>query len=123
MITILLAEDDKNIRFLIEQKLALEGYATTSVEDGEQVIEELKKGLPDLLLLDIDMPKKNGLEALQEIRANDEWSSLPVIIISNSGSPIEVYQFEKLGVKDYLVKVDFNPDELLALIRKYLEHV
>lgn len=118
--TILLAEDDGPTAFLIEQKLQNAGYEVLLVKDGEAALTALKGSVPDLVLLDIDMPHKSGLEVLREMRGALGLGDLPVIVISNSGSPIEVYNFQKLGVKDYLIKVDFDPDELLMLIRKYL---
>ncbi len=117
---ILLAEDDKNTQFLITQKLKNEGYAVTVVEDGDQIIPALLANTIDLLVLDFEMPKKNGLEALQEIRKDSRFDSLPVIVVSNSGSPVEVYSFKQLGVKDYLIKVDFSPDDLMILVHKYV---
>jgi len=120
MRTILLAEDDKSIAFLIEQKMRLAGYEISIAKDGEEALEALKRKVPDLLLLDIDMPKKNGLEILQAMKKEATLATVPVIVISNSGSPIEVYHFQNLGVKDYFIKAELDLEELLKVVRKYL---
>src|SRR3989344_1385388 len=119
MRTILLAEDDKSIAFLIEQKMRLAGYEISIAKDGEEALEALQRKVPDLLLLDIDMPKKNGLEILQAMKKEATLATVPVIVISNSGSPIEVYHFKNLGVKDYFIKAELDLEELLKVVRKY----
>lgn len=118
--TILLAEDDKSIAFLIEQKIRLAGYEISTAKDGEEALEALARKVPDLVLLDIDMPKKNGLEVLQAMKKDALLAKVPVIVISNSGSPIEVYNFQNLGVKDYFIKAELDPEELIQAVHKYL---
>jgi len=118
---ILLAEDDKSTAFLIEHKMQLAGYEISIAKDGEEALTALQRKVPDLLLLDIDMPKKNGLEVLQAMKKDAALEKVPVVVISNSGSPIEVYNFQKLGVKDYFIKAELDPEELLQTVRKYLE--
>lgn len=116
---ILLIEDDQHLTTLIKIKLEKEGYSVFALPDGMNALAVLQKERPDMLLLDFELPFKNGVEILEEIRKNDEMKSLPVIVISNSGSPIEVLRFQKLGVKDYLIKADLNLDELVKIIRTY----
>lgn len=116
---ILLIEDDQHLTNLIKIKLEKEGYSVCAVPDGMNALTVLKKERPDILLLDFELPSKNGVEILGEIRENEETKALPVIVISNSGSPIEVFRFQKLGVKDYLIKAELNLDELVKIIGTY----
>ena len=118
---ILLVEDDKNLAALIQKKLEKEGYGLVVASDGKDIPELARESRPDLVLLDIDLPYKNGVEVLKELREDEELASIPVIIISNSGSPVDIHRVRQLGVKDYLIKVDFNPDELYRLVEQYLK--
>lgn len=116
---ILLIEDDKHLATLIKIKLEKEGDQVIAMPDGTNALAILQKERPDMLLLDFELPFKNGVEILEEIRKNDEMKSLPVIVISNSGSPVEVLRFQKLGVKDYLIKAELNLNELVNIIGTY----
>lgn len=117
---ILLVEDDKNLSALIQNKLEKEGYGFILAPDGKDVPKVIREEKPDLVLLDIDLPYKNGVDILKEIREDEELKATPVIIISNSGSPVDIHRVRQLGVKDYLIKVDFDLDELLSMIKRYL---
>lgn len=116
---ILLIEDDQHLTTLIKIKLEKEGYQVIAMPDGTNALAVLQKERPDILLLDFELPLRSGVEILEEIRKNDEMKSLPVIVISNSGSPVEVLRFQKLGVKDYLIKAELNLDELVKIMRTY----
>lgn len=100
-------------------KLALEGYEVEGAEDGEETLEKIKKK-PDAILLDILLPKKSGMEILEELQGFPDLLSIPIIIISNSGQPVEVERAKKLGVKDFLVKTDFTPQEVLEKLSHFL---
>lgn len=118
---IILVEDDNNLATLIQKKLEKEGYGFILAPDGNNVLELARKERPDLILLDIDLPYKNGIEVLKELREDSELKESAVIIISNSGSPVDIHRVRQLGVKDYLIKVDFDLDELYRLVRSYLQ--
>lgn len=117
---ILLIEDDKTLSSLIQTKLQKEGYEVVATLDGAGASRLAAQERPDLILLDFELPHKNGLEVLEEIRAHaDGTVTPPVVVISNSGSPVEVFRFQKLGVKDYFIKADLNLDELVKIVQKY----
>lgn len=116
---IFLIDDDQVLTQLLRQKLEKEGYEFYAAGDGIDVEQKLKAEKPDLLLLDIDLPYRNGVKILEDIRSDAELKGLPIIVISNSGNPVDIYRIKELGVKDYLIKVDFDPDELTALLAKY----
>ena len=120
---ILIIEDDILLGEVLKEKLTHEGYDVTIALDGEKGFAQMSAHKPDLVLLDIIMPTMNGYEVL-EARQNDPiLMKIPVIIISNSGQPVEINRALALGVKDYLIKAQFDPDELLIKIRPFLESV
>jgi DNA-binding response OmpR family regulator len=95
----------------VKSKLEHSGYATISAEDGQAGLDKIRQEKPDLILLDIILPQKNGFDVLEEM--NSEKIDIPVIIISNSGQPVEIDRAKKLGVRDYLIKADFSPSEVI----------
>ncbi len=101
MSQILIVEDDAVLRDVLLKKLSKSGYSVEKAEDGEVALEKLRAGLkPDLILLDILMPKKNGMEVMEEMNADPVLKDIPIIIISNSGQPVEIERAKKLGAKE-----------------------
>jgi two-component system, OmpR family, alkaline phosphatase synthesis response regulator PhoP len=117
---IFLVEDDKNLSILIQKKLERAGYTVTSVPDGRDIPALLKKEKPGLVLLDIGLPYRNGLDVLEDLRKDDEVKDMPVVVISNSGNPVDIFRIKRLGVTDYLIKVDFDLDELMDIVTRYV---
>lgn len=118
--TILLAEDDA---FLAETiQLALEEHKMKIVlaENGEEAIRHLDTMKPDLVLLDLLMPKKDGYAVLNHIR--EKGINVPIIILSNLSDEIDKEKCLALGARDYFVKSDMDEDELWPKIRQYLPH-
>lgn len=113
-------EDEEILSDLLEKKLKEVGYDVSVSSNGAEGLELLKKIKPDLLLLDIIMPGKDGFEVMEEMNSSEEFSlkRIPVIIISNSGQPVEIDRAIALGVKDYLIKVKFDPQEAVAKVQK-----
>jgi CheY-like chemotaxis protein len=112
-IHILLADDDKDDRFFFAKALKkiLIPTVLTSVDNGETLLNYLSKGkkkFPDVLFLDVNMPRKNGMECLTEIKANKKIKDFPVIIYSTSLSPSVTDLFYEKGAHLYLKKCDFN---------------
>ena len=117
---ILLIEDEKVLGEILLNKLLSSGYDASWETDGESGIQKMNTMKPDLVLLDIVMPKKDGYEVLEEMRKDVDLKNIPVVIISNSGQPVEISRILELGAKDYIVKAQFSPDEVLEKIRKYI---
>lgn len=117
---ILIIEDETILGELLREKLGAEGYDASWEVDGEAGIAAMRKTKPDMVLLDIVMPKKDGYEVLKDMRADSALAHIPVIVISNSGQPIEIRKILDLGVKDYIVKAQFSPAEVLEKVRKYM---
>lgn len=116
---ILIMEDEKILQDLLKRKLEKEGHDVLAVDDGEEGLKVIGDYMPDLLLLDIMMPKVDGFEVLEKIKKDEILSSIPVIIISNSGQPVEIKRAISLGIADYIVKVDFDPDEVIGKVKKF----
>lgn len=117
---ILLVEDEEIIIGLLQRKLTNAGYEVSIARDGEEGLRAMKDVGPDLILLDIIMPKKNGFDVMQEMNESPELRKIPVIIISNSGQPVELDRAQKLGAKDWLIKTQFDPQEVIDKVVKQI---
>lgn len=117
---ILLIEDEEIMIELLERKLTQEGYEVSVARDGEEGLRLIREVWPNLILLDIILPKMNGFEVLTEINKNSSFKKIPVIIISNSGQSVELSKAIRLGVKDWLIKTEFEPQELVEKVVKQI---
>lgn len=118
LLKILIIEDDQVLSDVLHRKLVKEGYDVYVAKDGEEGLDKVKQAVPDLILLDIIMPKKNGFEVLESLK--QQGSKIPIIIISNSGQSVEISKAISLGAKDYLVKAEFDPEEVVSKVKKVL---
>lgn len=117
---ILIIEDEEILTNLLQKKLTREGYEISTAEDGEEGLKEMRETKPDLILLDIIMPKKDGFEVMEEMAKDKELKDIPVIIVSNSGQPVEIERAQKLGAKDWLIKTQFDPKEVIDKVVKVI---
>jgi len=117
---VLIAEDDPLINKMYKTKLASEGYDVVSVSDGEQALNEATKNSLNLILLDIMMPKLSGLDMLERLRQTQDGKNIPVIVLSNLSNQEEIEKAKALGAKDYLVKADHTPSQVIAKIKQYI---
>jgi len=114
---ILIIEDDVLLGDALNQKLKSEGFEVALSTDGLKGFEKITSFKPDLILLDIILPTMNGYEVLEAKQKDQSISDIPVIVVSNSGQPVEINRALSLGVKDYLVKAQFDPEEVLVKVR------
>ena len=117
---ILLVEDEEIMVILLQKKLSQEGYDVEVARNGEEGLALAKKFLPDLVLMDIVMPKMGGLEVMEEMKKDKSLNRIPIIIISNSGQPVELDRAQKLGARDWLIKTEFDPKEVIEKVKKQL---
>lgn len=110
---ILLIEDEEIMIDLLQKKLTKEGYEISVARDGEEGLKAMREVKPDLILLDIIMPKMGGFEVMEEMGKDKNLKDIPVIVISNSGQPVELDKAQKLGAKDWLIKTEFDPQEVI----------
>lgn len=120
MAKILIVEDEEALLLMLAERLEREGYEPKTAKDGEEGLLKMKEERPDLVLLDIVMPKIGGLEVLEAMQKDPELQKIPVIIISNSGQQVEIARAKSLGAKDYLVKAEFDPEEVVVKVSKAL---
>ena len=118
---ILLVEDEDVVINILEKKLTDEGYDVSMARDGVEGLEKIREIKPDLILLDIVMPKMNGLEVMEEMQKEPKIKKIPVIVISNSGQPVELNKAIKLGARDWLIKTEFDPREIIDKVIKQIE--
>ncbi len=117
---ILLVEDEEIVVDLLQRKLSQEGYEVHVARDGDEGLKAMREVKPDLILLDIIMPKMGGFEVMEEMRKDKELKEIPVIVISNSGQPVELDRAQKLGAKDWLIKTEFDPQEVINKVIKQI---
>lgn len=114
---ILIAEDDKTLAKALKQKVADAGFEVIEATDGEQALQKFISEKPDLVLLDIVMPSKSGMEVLEEIRIKMS-NKTPIIILSNLEGEKDIETAKNLGVVDYFIKSNIS---LLKLVTKIHE--
>lgn len=118
---ILIIEDDEFFRELISNNLSSGGFGIFQAPDGQKGIEKAKESKPDLVLLDLLLPKIDGFEVLASLKGDPETSSIPIIILSNLDSKEDIEKGLKLGATDFLIKSQFGSDEIVTKIKKILE--
>lgn len=118
---ILIIEDDPLINKMYAEKLAREGYETDVATNGEVGLEKVKQNKPDLIILDIMMPKMGGIEVMTALKQDTNFEKIPIIILSNLSESPDIEKAKKMGVKEYLVKSDLDPDDVSNAVKKYLK--
>ncbi len=119
MPTVLIADDNRQITSILEEYAKKEGYVPKVAFDGQEALELFKKVQPDIVLLDVMMPKMDGFEVCREIRRT---SNVPVIMITARGEDFEKIMGLDIGADDYIVK-PFSPGEVMARVRAILRRV
>lgn len=114
---VLIIEDDIFLGGVIAKKLSENGFETKLSSDGAEGFGEIKSWKPDLVLVDVILPSMNGYEILEAKAKDPDIMNIPVIVVSNSGQPVEIKRVMALGAKDYLIKTQFNPEEILTKIK------
>jgi DNA-binding response OmpR family regulator len=115
---IVVVEDAELIAQLLERRLRAEGYYVFTAKDGEEGLDMIKREKPDLVLLDIVLPRINGFQIIEQLKEDRKLRKIRIIIISNSGQPEEIERAKELGVLDWLVKTEFDPQEVVEKVKK-----
>lgn len=119
--TLLIIEDDPFVLRFYERLFRLHNYAVEMASNGEEGIEKAKKLKSPLILMDIMMPKMNGLEVLERIKGNPETKDSVVVMLSSFGEEETIKKAQGLGAEDYIIKSKVSDEELLAVVDKYIE--
>ncbi len=119
--SILVVDDEPSILLSLEFLMEQEGYDVYSATDGDEALQAINKKLPDLILLDVMMPKRDGFEVCQIIRANPEWKEVKIIILTAKGREVDQEKGLALGADDYITK-PFATQELVKKVKLVLEN-
>ncbi|MBU1118399.1 response regulator [Patescibacteria group bacterium] len=115
---VLIIDDDTFVRTVYNSLLTEEGYEVLQAADGEEGFKELRKSKPDIVLLDMILPKMTGFDVLEKKRKNASIKSIPVIVISDLGQKNDIDRAKKLGARMYLPKGEYSPNEIVTEINK-----
>ena len=117
-IKILMIEDEPLMASLLYRELQNAGFDAILARDGETGLEELEKGIPDIILLDLILPGINGFQILEKLKKDKSLKNIPVIILSNLGGKDDMEKGLKLGAEDYLIKTNILPSEIITKINE-----
>lgn len=117
---ILIIEDDEFISDVYQKKLALEGYSVDLARDGEEALRKIREQKPDLVLLDIMIPLKDGFQVLSDMRNDSSLSDIRVMVMSNLSQGKDIARAKELGAVDYIVKSNVGLPEIVARVRRQL---
>ncbi len=119
--TILIAEDEAAMLSALSKKFTSEGFDVLEAKDGEEAYEKALDKKPDLVMLDIIMPKIEGIEIMKKIRKNRQWGDdVPIIMLTNLSDADSVSEAAKFRVYDFLVKTDWRLDDIVKLVKTKL---
>jgi len=118
---ILLVEDEPILANLLKQRLEKEGFTVILCRDGEMALKTLKETKPDLILLDIILPKISGFELMETLQADPQFEKAPIIIISNLGQESDIQKSQALGAVRYFVKAKVSIEELVEHVKNFLK--
>lgn len=120
--TVLLTDDDPMIIRMYQRKLEHDGFKVNLAFNGEECLEAVKKEKPDIILLDIMMPKMNGIDALKALKAGANTKTIPVIILTNLGDrPEDMEKAKQLGAAEYIVKANICLPDLMEKIKSIIK--
>ncbi|MCE5215566.1 response regulator [bacterium] len=117
---ILVVDDERHIVRLVEVNLQRAGYDVVTAYDGVEALEKVKAEKPDMIVLDVMMPRKDGFEVLQDLQGNPATADIPVIMLTAKAQDADVFKGWQSGVSSYLTK-PFNPRELLTFVERIFQ--
>lgn len=118
---VLIVEDDRALRSILGSGLGKAGFLVVEASNGEEGLEVAQNERPDLILLDVIMPKVDGFEVLQKMRECEWGKDMPVVVLSNLGSEDLKEKAQKLGAKGYIVKSDFDIEGIVSIVKEKLK--
>lgn len=118
---ILIIEDEEFLVQALKDNLGAEVSTIDVAVNGEEALERIRANRPNLILLDLLMPKQDGFYVLEEVKKNPEWRSIPIIVLSNLGGDAEIKRALDLGADDYFVKSQYPIEDVIKRVKEYLE--
>lgn len=119
MAKILIAEDERDIRDLVAFTLRFAGHEVVTASNGEEAVQMAPEANPDLILMDVRMPRMTGYEACRAIKANPKLKDIPIVFLSAKGQESEIQTGLEVGAEEYLLK-PFAPDQLTDRVKAIL---
>jgi len=120
--SILLVDDDLTLREMYTERLKAEGFTVQTAKDGEEAIQMATETKPNIILLDIMMPKINGLDVLKKLKEQEETKAIPVIVLTALIQDREKMESITRGADDYIVKSEMMPGEVIQKVKALLNH-
>ena len=120
---VLVVEDEEFLIQALKDNLTAEGCVVNTAVNGDEALGQVRRRRPDIILLDLLIPKKDGFDVLEDLKANPEWKSIPVIVLSNLGGDAEIKRALTLGADDYFVKSQHPIQEVVEKVKEYLSGV
>lgn len=117
---ILVVEDELSMQRALKIKLEQEGFGVDTAADGQQALDAMRASVPDLVLLDLIMPKLDGINVLREMKKDDVLRNVPVIILTNLSTGDKVAEAMQLGTFDFLVKANYSLEDVLRKVKERL---
>lgn len=117
---VLIVDDEPNILLSVEFLMQREGHEVVTARDGQEAVELLAAAKPDLMILDVMMPRKNGFEVCNEVRADPGFADMPILMLTAKGREAEVKKGESLGADAYVTK-PFSTHELVVKVQALLD--
>jgi len=121
MSKILFIEDERTLQKTVGEVLLQEGFEVLAAEDGEAGLRMAQSEKPDLILLDLILPKKDGFEIIEELRKDPATANLKIIVLTNLGGSEDVERAISLGATTYLVKADYELEEVVNKVKEFLK--
>jgi len=121
MAKILFVEDEPTLQKELNEILQQEGFKILSAFDGEEALTLSKSEMPDLILLDLILPKKDGFEVLKELKADEKMKDIPVIVLTNLEGLGDVEKAIELGATTYLIKANYKLEDVVRKIKDFLK--
>ncbi len=118
---ILIVEDDQFLREFYEELLVAEGYTIDTAAEGETGLTKIQNNAYNLVLLDLMLPKKDGVQILRDLKASPPKSPQTIVVLTNLGQDTVIRECFELGANGYLIKSALNPDQVLTEVRSYLQ--
>ncbi len=119
-IHVLLVEDDAFLASIYQKKFEMEGMKVSLSENGEKGLQDAKRKKPDLILLDVLLPKLDGFAVLEKLKSDPTTNAIPVILLTNLGQKDDVEKGLQAGAVDYLIKAHFKPSEIVDKVKQVL---
>ncbi len=117
---VLVVEDNPSLRQTLSEFLEADGFGVITASDGEEAINLAQNNSPDIILLDIILPKKDGFEVIKTLKNDDRTKDMPIVLLTNLGSLSDIQKALDLGATTYLVKGDYQLKEIVEKIKDIL---